>query len=49
MLNVYEKLLIESEQRDLVVKEKPLKAHDGRIRGNRIAIRNTIETSVKKA
>ena len=41
----YETLLDEAYEKGLVVKEKPLRAHDGRIKGNRIAIRSSIETS----
>lgn len=44
----YETLLDEAYEKGLVVKEKPLRAHDGRIKGNRIAIRSSIETSAKK-
>lgn len=45
----YEELLIESDEKGLIVKEKPLQYHDGRIKGNRIAIRDTIPTSTQKA
>lgn len=48
-MNNYEILLNEAESHQLTVKEKPLEAHDGRIKGNRIAIRSTIETSTEKA
>lgn len=44
----YETLLNEAYEKGLMVKEKPLQAHDGRIKGNRIAIRSSIETSAKK-
>lgn len=44
----YEALLNEAYEKGLVVREKPLQAHDGRIKGNRIAIRSSIETSAKK-
>lgn len=44
----YETLLVESDKRDLITKEKPLKANDGRIKGKRIAIRGNM-TTVKKA
>lgn len=44
----YETLLNEAYEKGLVVREKPLRAHDGRIKGNRIAIRSSIETSAKK-
>lgn len=45
----YEELLNEAEQLGLTIKEKPLKYNDGRIKGNRIAIRNTLPASVEKA
>jgi hypothetical protein len=45
----YEELLIEAENEGLIVKEKPLQAHDGRIKGNRIAIRKDIPTLAEKA
>lgn len=35
----YTDLLIEAENLSLIVKDKPLRAHDGRIKKNRIAIR----------
>lgn len=44
----YERLLIEAEDNNLLVKEKPLLAYDGRIKGNRIAIKNSL-SSVSKA
>ena len=45
----YEELLIESDNLGLIVKEKPLEYHDGRIKGNRVAIRSTIPTHTQKA
>lgn len=45
----YEVLLNEAYETGLNVKEKPLQYNDGRIKGRRIAIRETIETSCKKA
>ncbi len=45
----YEALLAESDTAGLVVKEKPLRYNDGRINGNKIAIRRDIETSTEKA
>lgn len=45
----YEQLLAHSDEAGLVVKEKPLKYNDGRIKGNRIAIRQNIETQKEKA
>lgn len=44
----YEILLDEAHREGLVVKEKPLKYNDGRIKGKRIAIRNDIDTSAEK-
>lgn len=49
MLNAYEKLLLEAESKGLVVKEKPLKYNDGRIKGNKIAIRQNINTQLEKS
>lgn len=45
----YEQLLDSADQEGLAVKEQPLSAHDGLIRGKRIAIRKDIPTQVKKA
>ena len=45
----YESLVAESDNAGLVIKEKALKYNDGRIKGNRIAIRKDINTSVEKA
>lgn len=45
----YEKLLIEADRAGLIVKEKPLPVSDGRIKGNRIAIRKNIPTQRQKA
>lgn len=45
----YEALLDEAANNGLTVKEKPLCSSDGRIKGNRIAIRQDIETSTEKA
>ena len=45
----YEMLLDQAESRGLSVKEKPLQYKDGRIRGNRILSRSTIETRCQKA
>ena len=44
----YESLLIEAENEGLNVKEKPLKYNDGRIKGNRVAIRKDLANSVEK-
>ena len=45
----YEALLDEAHQEGLVVKEKPLRYNNGRIKGKRIAIRKGIETNTEKA
>ena len=45
----YEALLAESDSVGLVVKEKPLKNNNGRVKGNKIAIRQDINTSAEKA
>lgn len=45
----YEALLEEAHQDGLIVKEKPLKYNNGRIKGKRIAIRKDIDTSTEKA
>lgn len=44
----YEELLIETENEGLNVKEKPLKYNDGRIKGNRVAIRKDLSDSIEK-
>lgn len=43
----YETLLKEADSMNLVVKEKPLRAHAGRIKGNRIAIKADMTTTEK--
>lgn len=48
-MNVYENLLMEADDLGLITKEKPLSASDGRIAGNKIAIRQDIETTAEKA
>ena len=45
----YDELLILADTEGLITKEKPLKANDGRIAGNRIAIRKDIETTEEKS
>lgn len=45
----YEEMLMESDNKDLIIKEKPLCSSDGRIKGNRIAIRRTIKTQAQKS
>ena len=44
----YEALLVEADEEGLIVKEKPLKHNNGRIKGKRIAIRKDIETITEK-
>ena len=44
----YEALLTEADRDGLIVKEKPLKYNDGRIKGNRIAIRKDLATTKEK-
>lgn len=48
-MNHYEALLEEACEDGLIVKEKPLQSSNGRIFGNRIAIRKDIETTTQKA
>lgn len=45
----YETLLDEAVNNGLIVKEKPLKSSNGRINGNKIAIRQDIKTTVEKS
>ena len=44
----YEILLEESDSAGLIVKEKPLKYNNGRIKGRRVAIRKDINTTTEK-
>lgn len=44
----YEALLVEADEEGIIVKEKPLKYNNGRIKGKRIAIRKDIETTTEK-
>lgn len=44
----YEDLLIEADNTGLIVKEKPLPISKGRIKGEKIAIRQTISTQKEK-
>mgnify|MGYP001623281413 FL=1 len=44
----YDALLDEAHQEGLIVKEKPLKYNNGRIKGKLIAIRQDIETNTEK-
>ena len=43
----YDELLIEADSNSLITKEKPLKAYDGRIRGNKILIRSNMTEKEK--
>ena len=45
----YETLLFEADTQGLIVKEKNLKYNNGRIKGNRIAIRKDISSTTEKA
>ena len=44
----YIDLLVEADSCSLIIKEKPLRAYDGRIKGDRIAIRKDLPTVQKK-
>lgn len=44
----YTDLLIEADNLSLITKDKPLRAHDGRIKKNRIAIRQDMTETKKK-
>lgn len=48
-MNPYEELLDTAHAEGLIVKEMPLHSSDGRINGNRIAIRKNIDTTIEKA
>lgn len=43
----YELLLMESDNNNIITKEKPLKFYDGRIKGNIILIRSDMNTTKK--
>jgi len=45
---VYEDLLKEADSLGLIVKEKPLNAYKGRIKGNRIAIKKDLENTAER-
>ena len=45
----YDDLLKEADQEGLIVKEKPLRANDGRIKNKKIAIRRDLTTTAEKA
>ena len=47
-MDSYEILLSEASDLGLIVKEKPLKYNNGRIKGNKVAIRQDIETTAQK-
>ena len=44
----YEAHLVEADNEGLTVKEMPMRYNNGRIKGNRIAIRKDIDTSAEK-
>ena len=48
-MNAYEALLDEACDIGFEVKEKPLRFNNGRVKGNRIAIRQDIDTTTEKA
>lgn len=48
-MDIYEELEEQASALGVSVKEKPLQYNDGRIRGNRILIRSTIDTRAQKA
>lgn len=48
ILTTYEDMFIEAGEKGLVVKEKPLRANKGRIKGDRIAINNKLNETEKK-
>jgi len=48
-LTAYEELLATADSENIIVREKPLRESNGRIKGNRIAIRRDIETTAEKA
>lgn len=43
----YENLLIEADNQNLITKEKALRANDGRIKGNKIAINKSLNSTAK--
>lgn len=47
-MTTYEDILIEADEQNLIVREKPLRAHKGRIKGNRIAINKNLTEKEKK-
>lgn len=47
-MTTYEDLLVEADNNNLITKEKPLRAHNGRIKGNRVAINSKLPEKEKK-
>ncbi len=47
-MNSYEDILIEADSPELITREKPLQAHKGRIKENRIAVNNKMTEKEKK-
>ena len=47
-MTTYEDILMEADSHDLITKEKPLRAHKGRIKGKRIAINKDLTVKEKK-
>ena len=47
-LITYEDILLEADENNLITKEKSLRAHKGRIMGNRIAINEKLTETEKK-
>lgn len=48
-MNQYEELMSVACEEGLIVKEKPLQYNNGRIKGNRIAIRQDLDNTTQKA
>ncbi len=48
ILTTYEDILMEADANNLITKEKPLRAHKGRIKGNRIAVNGNLSEREKK-
>lgn len=44
----YDELLMEADENNLITKEKPLRANKGRIKGNKIAIKQDMTETQKK-
>ena len=45
----YDELLLTADKEGLIIKEKPLVNNNGRIKGNRVAIRKSLPTTVEKS